>query len=61
MNSLRNLTSGENEFFAENEFIDIIPSFRGPQLEFVGGTFGPFKPAKPVQVPLWLAIYFKQR
>lgn len=30
-------------------------------MTFIQGTFGPFKPAKPVTVPLWLAIYLKQR
>ena len=28
---------------------------------FIQGSFGPFKPAKPTTVPLWLAIYLKQR
>ena len=51
----------ENEFFAENTTIEILPSFKGDKLEFVTGTFGPFKPAKPVVVPIWLAIYLKQR
>ena len=57
----RNWTPQENEFFAENELIEIIPNFRGSQLQFISGTFGPFRPAKPVEVPLWLAIYLKQR
>lgn len=30
-------------------------------MEFISGTYGPFKPAKPVTVPLWLAVYLKQR
>ena len=59
--NLRNLTPAENEFFAENEIIEILPSFKGDKLEFISGTFGPFKPAKPIQVPIWLAIYLKQR
>ncbi len=59
--SLRNITPAENEFFAEDVCVDIIPSFRGAALEMIGGTFGPFKPAKPVSVPLWLAVYLKQR
>ena len=57
----RNWTPQENEFLAENELIEIIPNFRGNKLQFISGTFGPFRPAKPVEVPLWLAIYFKQR
>lgn len=62
MNTLtRNFTPQENEFLAENEPIQIVPNFRGDKLRFISGTFGPFKPAKPVSVPLWLAIYLKQR
>ena len=57
----RNWTPAESEFFAENELIEIIPNFRGGEMKFIQGSFGPFKPAKPVTVPLWLAIYLKQR
>ena len=56
-----NYTPQENEFFCEDEPIEITPTFRGERLEFISGTFGPFKPAKMLQVPLWLAIYLKQR
>ena len=45
--NLRNLTPAENEFFAENEIIEILPTFKGDKMEFISGTFGPFKPAKP--------------
>lgn len=41
--------------------MEIVPNFRGNQLTFIQGTFGPFKPAKPVHVPIWLAVYLKQR
>ena len=61
MNQLRNWTPAENEFFAENEIIEILPSFTGPKFQFVSGTFGPFKASRPICVPLWLAIYLKQR
>ncbi len=57
----RSWTPAESEFFAENELVEIIPNFRGGKLEFLSGTFGEFKPAKPVSVPLWLAIFLKQR
>ena len=59
--NLGNWTPAENEFFAEDELIEIQPSFRGEKLEFISGTFGPFKPAMPIKVPLWLAVYLKQR
>ena len=57
----KNYTPQENEFFAENELIQIQPLFRLDKFEFISGNFGPFKPGKPVTVPLWLAIYLKQR
>ena len=56
-----NYTQAENEFFAENELIQILPNFREDQFNFVSGNFGPFRPAKPVSVPLWLAVYLKTR
>ena len=49
----------EREFFCEDEIIEIIPNFRGDRLNLISGNFGPFKPAKPVNIPLWLAIYLK--
>ena len=54
-------TQQENEFFAENELIQIIPNFREDTFQFISGDFGPFRPAKPVTVPLWLALYLKSR
>ena len=52
-------TQAEKEFFCEDEIVEIIPNFRGDKLNLISGKFGPFKPAKPVNVPLWLAIYLK--
>ena len=31
----RNWVPAESEFFAENEFIEIIPNFRGDKLKFI--------------------------
>ena len=59
--NLANYTPAEKEFFAEDEIIEIQPNFRGEKMEFISGTFGPFFPAKPTSVPLWLAVYLKQR
>ena len=39
----------------------MIPQFKGGKLHFVGGDVGPFVPAVPVDVPLWLAITLKKR
>ena len=38
-----------------------MPNFKEDKFNFICGTFGPFRPAKPATVPLWLAIYLKQR
>ena len=59
--NLQSWTPAENEFFAEDYPVDIEPYFRGEQLKFISGAYGPFKPGKPISVPLWLAIYLKKR
>ena len=59
--NLANWTPAENEFFCEDTMIEIQPSFRGEAMTFISGTYGPFKPARPISVPLWLAVYLKQR
>jgi hypothetical protein len=41
--------------------VTVIPQFKGGKLHFVGGDVGPFVPAVPVDVPLWLAISLKKR
>ena len=50
----------ENEFYAENEIVSIIPKFQAERIYFASGTFGPFRPPKPAQVPLWLAVYLRK-
>ena len=54
-------TQQENEFFSENEIVQIIPNFKEDIFEFISGRFGPFRPSKPASVPLWFAIYLKKR
>ena len=58
---MRNWTPAENEFFAENTSIEISPSFKGDKFVFACGSYGPFRPSRPTNVPLWLAVYLKQR
>lgn len=44
-------------FLAEDELIEIVPSFTHDKvLNLMNGDFGPFKPAIPTQVPLWMAM-----
>eukprot|EP00245_Coleochaete_scutata_P011539 TRINITY_DN4302_c2_g2_i2.p1 TRINITY_DN4302_c2_g2~~TRINITY_DN4302_c2_g2_i2.p1 ORF type:complete len:218 (+),score=48.75 TRINITY_DN4302_c2_g2_i2:49-702(+) len=54
-------TGAEMEFCAEDELISIVPNFACPPMELMSGTFGPFRPQIPVQVPLWLAIALHTR
>ena len=50
----------ENEFFAENELVHIVPTFNSAALHFASGQYGPFRAARPASVPLWLAVYMKK-
>ena len=38
----------------------ILPNFTEGQFSFMEGKYGPFRPAVPVQVPLWLAIELRK-
>lgn len=51
----------EMEFYAENRLITINPNFSGEEMQLISGTFGPFRPAVAIEVPLWLAIYLKKQ
>lgn len=54
------LTNPELEFIAESTLIYIVPNFRKDAIQLISGTFGPFRPNKTIQVPLWLAIQFRK-
>lgn len=42
---------------AEDELIEIVPNFRYEQvLNLIKGDYGPFIPAIPTKVPLWMAL-----
>lgn len=50
------------EFMAEEELIEIIPSFKYPKvLSLITGDFGPFIPSIPIKVPLWMALSLKRQ
>ncbi|PNH10467.1 DNA replication complex GINS protein PSF2 [Tetrabaena socialis] len=59
------LTPEELEFFAEHEKVVIIPNFSlnlpSSKLSCVEGTYGPFRPNIPVDVPLYLALALHRR
>lgn len=45
------------EFLSEDTLIEIVPNFKYPEvLNLINGDFGPFKPAMPTQVPIWMAL-----
>lgn len=51
------------DFLAEDELIEIVPNFNYEQvLNLINGDFGPFKPAIPTRVPIWMALnLFRQQ
>ena len=44
------------EFLSEDELIEIVPSFSYGSLNLINGDFGPFIPATPTRVPVWMAL-----
>ena len=55
------MTLQDLEFFAQEVMVTIVPNFTENSLNLIRGKFGPFKAQKPIEVPLWLAIYLKSR
>ena len=53
-------TPNEVEFLAEDQLVTILPSFKADKVTLIEGEFGPFRPATPVEVPLWMAIQLKK-
>lgn len=51
----------EVEFLAEDGTLDVIPNFRQERLYLISGDVGPFRPALPVTVPVWLAVDLRMR
>jgi len=51
----------EVEFLAEEQQIEIIPNFEAGVFGFIGGDVGPFRPQRPIQVPVWLAVTLRSR
>ncbi len=55
------MNCSEIQFLAENEPVSIIGTFNEEVLHLIGGDVGPFEAGVSISVPLWLAIYLKQR
>ncbi|KAK2559577.1 DNA replication complex GINS protein PSF2 [Acropora cervicornis] len=51
----------EVEFIAEKEKISILTNFSENKIYLIGGDIGPFSASIPTDVPLWVAIFLKQR
>lgn len=51
------------DFLAEDELIEIVPNFKYDQiLNLINGDFGPFAPAIPTRIPMWMALnLFRQQ
>ncbi|VDP01685.1 unnamed protein product [Soboliphyme baturini] len=49
------------EFFAEKEIISIIPNFSHSEITLFSGNYGPFEAGVVARVPLWMALYLRQR
>lgn len=55
------ISSSDLEFFSKENTITIVPNFTEPSVVLIVSTYGPFRAQKPIEVPLWLAIYLKNR
>ena len=58
---MQGISMAESEFMAQNQLICVIPKFKNDKITLICGDFGPFKPQKPVDVPIWLALQFKKK
>ena len=58
---MEGLSMAEGEFIAQNQLIGVIPKFNHDEILLISGTFGPFKPQKPTEVPIWLALQLKKK
>lgn len=55
------LTHEDAELEAEEETVEVLPSFEGPAMELLSGEVGPFRPQVPTRVPLWLAMQLRKK
>lgn len=52
----------EIEFMAENEIIQIVPTFNhASHVHLIRGSYGPFRAGLPLNVPLWVALNLRQK
>ncbi|EGD79160.1 hypothetical protein PTSG_09891 [Salpingoeca rosetta] len=58
---LGKLMPSEVEFIAEDAPITITPNFQAGVFLFLKERVGPFKPQRPMEVPMWLAVSLRRR
>lgn len=52
----------EIEFMAENEIIQIVPTFNHTShVHLICGSYGPFRAGLPLNVPVWVALNLRQK
>jgi len=52
----------EIEFLAENEIIQIVPTFNhASHVHLICGSYGPFRAGLPLNVPIWVALNLRQK
>lgn len=52
----------EIEFMAENEIIQIVPTFNhASHVHLICGSYGPFRAGLPLNVPIWVALNLRQK
>lgn len=52
----------EIEFMAENETIQIVPTFNhSGHVHLICGMYGPFRAGLPMNVPVWVALNLRQK
>ncbi|CAI2380800.1 unnamed protein product [Moneuplotes crassus] len=61
MEGIKGLSMSEGEFICQNVLIGVVPKFSYEKVILIQGIFGPFKPQKPLDIPLWLALELKRK
>ncbi|KAJ3287837.1 DNA replication protein psf2 [Borealophlyctis nickersoniae] len=60
-NARNGFTPEEIDFLAEVEDVTVLPLEPMEPLQLINGTYGPFRPAIKLDVPLWLAVTLKKK
>ncbi|KIY49454.1 GINS complex, PSF2 component [Fistulina hepatica ATCC 64428] len=55
------LAPPELELIASQDLIEIVPLVSMERIAFICGAFGPLRPPRKAQIPLWMALNLKQK